>query len=127
MVHDHIVTDGIGGRAQDQVCGLSGTSAARSRSGRLSVITTGQGLPLAVRIDDAELAKGPTLLAEEILRLCRQSAMAAGIRLRSELIGAGIARDTVDLMGLPRPDDLAAEELRDDDEVSAPESWLRSL
>ncbi|MXP20562.1 hypothetical protein GIY30_04210 [Gordonia sp. HNM0687] len=102
-------------------------SSARSRSGSLAVVTTPQGLPVSVRIDQSALGKEPAALADEILRLCRQSAMAAGIRLREQLIASGVERDVVDAMKLPRADDLARAEQLDDRDLDAPASWLRSV
>ncbi|MEO9329829.1 hypothetical protein [Gordonia aurantiaca] len=100
-------------------------SHARSRTGALAVRTTAQGLPVAVRIDPAELRKHPDVLAADILRLCRQAAMSAGIRLRENLIAAGVDRDVISTLRLPRPDDLAAEEERADSEADEMTSWLR--
>nr|WP_051997885.1 hypothetical protein [Gordonia otitidis] len=100
-------------------------SSARSRSGGISVVTTPQGLPTRVRIERSQLTKQPQALADEILRVCRQSAMAAGIRWREELLDAGAPRDVVDAMGLPTAEDLARVEYRDDEHDDAPASWLR--
>ncbi|MFT4127750.1 MAG: hypothetical protein QM662_16170 [Gordonia sp. (in: high G+C Gram-positive bacteria)] len=102
------------------------TSSARSRSGGLAVVTTEQGLPLAVRIDDRELGKAPGMLAEEIVQLCRQSAMAAGIRLRANLGDNGTPGEVIDALGLPTTDDLVrAEHLADDGDQ--PTTWLRTM
>ncbi|MGV9713779.1 hypothetical protein ACWDTI_24330 [Gordonia sp. NPDC003424] len=106
---------------------ISATSEARSRSGALAVITTPQGLPLSVRIADSALYKHPSALGDEILRLCRQASMAAGIRLREHLIGSGVERGVVDAMKLPTADDLARVEQADDDALDAPPSWLRRI
>lgn len=100
-------------------------SSARSRSGAIAVVTTPQGLPTAIAIDDSALAKDPAVLGTEILNLCRQSAMAAGIRWREELLAAGVERSVVESMKLPTPDDLARAEQVDDTESDAPASWLR--
>ncbi|MCR5979570.1 hypothetical protein GDN83_17815 [Gordonia jinghuaiqii] len=100
-------------------------SHARSRSAGLAVRTTAQGLPVAIRIEPSELDKNPELLAGDILRLCQQAAMSAGIRLRESLLASGVDRDLVGEMNLPRPDDLARAEWRDDEEADAPTSWLR--
>ncbi|MCZ0914372.1 hypothetical protein O0V02_18445 [Gordonia amicalis] len=100
-------------------------SQARSRSGGLAVRTTAQGLPVAVQIASTELDKHPELLAADILRLCKQAAMSAGIRLRENLLAAGVDRDLVNEMKLPRPEDLSAAEERDDEEADAMTSWLR--
>ena len=115
-----MVSDNIGVAAET-------TSSARSRDGGLVVVTTPAGLPLAVRIDDAHLRRDPQGLAEDILRLCRQSAMASGIRLRARLLESGTPAEVVESLDLPKPDDLAGEELRDDHEAYAPASWLRSV
>ncbi|MDL9936710.1 hypothetical protein QSJ18_08160 [Gordonia sp. ABSL1-1] len=98
---------------------------ARSRSGGVSVTTTAQGLPLAVRIETSELRKDPAVLATEVLRLCRRAAMSAGVALRADLLAAGVDRDLVDTMALPRADDLARTEYADDAAADAPASWLR--
>lgn len=103
------------------------TSQARSRSGALAVVTTPQGLPVAIRIDNSQLTKQPQALANEILRLCRQSAMVAGIRLREQMTAQGTASEVIDALKLPRPDDLARAEHHDDDEADATASWLRSV
>ncbi|MFW0792221.1 hypothetical protein AAFP30_00265 [Gordonia sp. CPCC 205515] len=103
------------------------TSTARSTTGALAVTTTPQGLPLSVRISDRALDREPAALAEEIFRLCRQSAMVAGIRLREHLIGSGVDRDVVAAMQLPTIDDLARAEHRDDHELADRTSWLRPV
>ncbi|TYQ11548.1 UNVERIFIED_ORG: hypothetical protein L601_001600000970 [Gordonia westfalica J30] len=112
-------------RADDPWAVVHQLSQARSRSGGLAVRTTAQGLPVAVHIASTELDKHPELLAADILRLCRQSAMSAGIRLRENLLAAGVDRDLVNEMKLPQPEDLAAAEERDDEEADATASWLR--
>ncbi|RPA61141.1 hypothetical protein EF294_10935 [Gordonia oryzae] len=112
---------------EDLSDGVEETSSARSRDGAISVITTPAGLPLAVRIDDTQLRKHPQAVAADVLRLCQQSAMASAIRLRARLLDAGTPTEVVESLGLPRPDDLAGAELRDDDEADAPASWLRSV
>ncbi|MYR08827.1 hypothetical protein GTV32_22040 [Gordonia sp. SID5947] len=102
-------------------------SSARSRSGAISVVTTPQGLPMSVRLDQSALSKESATLAGEILRLCQQSATAAGIRLREHLVASGVARDVVDAMKLPRPDDLARAEQLDDRGDDVGVSWLRPV
>lgn len=102
-------------------------AAAASRTGGLSVVTTEQGLPTSVRIEPAELHKDPAVLAAEILRLCRQAAMHAGVARREELRAAGVGADIIEQMNLPRPDDLARAEYEDDAAAGAPGSWMRSV
>ncbi|GAB40900.1 hypothetical protein [Gordonia sputi] len=113
--------------SQAQVPAAFRMSSARSRSGAITVVTTPQGLPTRVRIDRSQLEKRPDVLADEILRLCRQSAMAAGIRWRDELLEAGASRDVVDAMGLPTTDDLSRAEQLDDERDDVPASWLRRV
>ncbi|MGV9857450.1 hypothetical protein ACWDTD_02230 [Gordonia sp. NPDC003425] len=102
-------------------------SSARSRSGTLAVVTTPQGLPTTVRIDRSELKKSPQVLADEILRLCRRSAMVAGLRWREELVAAGAPSEVIDTLGLPTADALAHAEQSDDEIEDAPSSWLRRV
>ena len=113
--------------SQAQVPAAFQMSSARSRSGAITVVTTPQGLPTRVRIDRSQLEKRPDVLADEILRLCRQSAMAAGIRWRDELLEAGASRDVVDAMGLPTADDLSHAEQLDDERDDVPASWMRRV
>lgn len=104
------------------------TSTARSRRGDIAVETTHQGLPLAVHIDDSALRQNSSVLATQILNLCRRSAATAEIDMRAHLLASGVARDVVDSMGLATPDVLVAldldEDAPDDDATS---SWLRRV
>jgi len=86
--------------------------SAVSRSGRISVETTEMGLPTAITIDRGELRRDPTLLAGEILRLCRQASARARLTRRGGLAQAGVARDVLDSLGLPTSDEVALAELR---------------
>lgn len=122
-ISGHAPSGGAGGRGAEAV---ATTSAARSRSGELAVVTTPQGLPIAIQIENSALGKEASVLADELFRLCRRSAMAAGVRMREQLVASGVARDVVDAMKLPRPDDLARAE-ESDDELDRPASWLRTV
>ncbi|MFT4043027.1 MAG: hypothetical protein QM673_07690 [Gordonia sp. (in: high G+C Gram-positive bacteria)] len=102
-------------------------SAARSRSGGLAVVTTPQGLPTSIRIEPSQLAKSPQVLADEILRQCRRSAMVAGLRWREELTVAGAPSDVMNALGLPTSDAVAQAEEIDDGIEDAPSSWLRRV
>lgn len=102
-------------------------AAATSRTGNIAVLTTDQGLPTSVRIESAELRKDPGLLAAEVLRLCQQAAMKAGVARRDELRAGGVSNEIIDAMNLPRPDDLARAEYEDDAVAGAPGSWMRSV
>lgn len=109
------------------------TSTARARDGGVSVTTTSSGLPLAIDIADTRLSRQPQALADEILRLSRRSAMAAGVRLRARLEESGTPIEVIDCLALPRPEDLAIREAHDDavgeaeTDAEAPVSWLRSV
>ncbi|MBA4025438.1 MAG: hypothetical protein C0482_24040 [Gordonia sp.] len=102
-------------------------AAATSRTGTITVVTTDQGLPTAVRLEPTELRKDPSILAAEVLRLCQQASMHAGVARREELKAAGVSSDIIDQMKLPRADDLARAEYRDDADAGAPSSWMRSV
>lgn len=99
---------------------------ARSRSGGIVVETTPQGLPLSVRLERTELDKDPSVLAADITRLCRQSAMSAGIAMRERLARAGVDRTTLDAMGLPTVDTLARWE-HADDAADPTMSWMQKV
>jgi hypothetical protein len=101
---------------------------AASKSGSVSVETTEQGLPVAIAVERDELRRPPAELAGEILRLCRQSANRAGLARREELRAAGLTSDVLALTGLPKPEDVAAQEWVDEEEYEVePQSWLRSV
>ncbi len=101
---------------------------AASKSGSISVATTEQGLPVGITIERAELRRDPEALAGEILRLCKQSANRAGLARRAELVQAGLTSDVLALTGLPKPEDVARQELVDEAEYEVePQSWLRSV
>ncbi|MFD0365952.1 hypothetical protein ACFQZZ_31320 [Nocardia sp. GCM10030253] len=103
-------------------------STATSRSGSISVETTEQGLPIAVSVERAELRRDPKELAGEILRLCKQAANRAGLARRAELEAAGLHGDVLALTGLPKPEDVARQELVEEQEYEVePGSWLRSI
>lgn len=101
---------------------------AVSKSGSISVETTEQGLPVGITIESAELRREPGELAGEILRLCKQSANRAGLARRAELVEAGLTSDVLALTGLPKPEDVARQELVDEADYEVePQSWLRSV
>ncbi|MFC9995467.1 hypothetical protein [Nocardia sp. NPDC127526] len=97
------------------------TATATSRGGGISVTATELGLPIAMRLDPAELWRDPADLAGDILRVCRASAHRAGLARRELLAGtAGLTDDVLDLLGLPRPGDSDA----DAPDAYEPRSWL---
>lgn len=93
----------------------------------MSVVTTEQGLPTAIKIDPRELKRAPQDLAQEILALCRLSAMRAQVAHRRELVEQGYGPEIVNAMKLANEQQLAdvEEQLAGDDEL--PTSWMRSV
>lgn len=85
-------------------------SRATSRSGGIVVVTTPTGLPTSITFDAAELRRSADALAADVVALCRQAAMAAGVRLRQELVDNGIDSASLASTGLPTADDLARAE-----------------
>ena len=107
---------------------MSPQPPVRSRTGSISVITTEQGLPVALKIDQRELAKPPQALADEILALCRLSALRQQIARRREILQQPYGAEAVRMMEMPTEEDLAAAEesvLGSDDEP--PTTWMRSV
>jgi hypothetical protein len=99
-----------------------------SKSGSISVETTEQGLPIAIRVEWDELRRPPGELAAEIVRLCKRSANRAGLARRAELEKAGLTSDILALTGLPKPEDVARQELVEEAEYEVePQTWLRSV
>ncbi|MEU8896849.1 hypothetical protein AB0C65_13405 [Nocardia sp. NPDC048505] len=101
-------------------------STAANISGTISVRTTEQGLPLALSVEPSELRRDPSELANQIMRLCRQAANRAGLARREELQAAGLSSEMLALTGLPKPEDVAAQEWVAEEEYDEePQSWLR--
>ncbi|MER7453407.1 hypothetical protein ABTW96_24310 [Nocardia beijingensis] len=119
------------GSSMDDPMTVSPTPAewsANSRTGTISVRTTEQGTPLSVTVDPAELRRDPEVLAGEILRLCRQAANRAALMRRAELEQAGMAPEMIALFGLPTPEDVARQEIADEEDYDTePDSWLRPI
>ena len=85
-------------------------------------------MPLALRIEDAELHKPPQVLADEILALCRLSAIRAQVARRRELTAARIDPAVLRDLQLATEDDLAqAEDAAARGGDVLPASWRRSL
>lgn len=90
--------------------------------------TTERGLPVALRLDPAELKKSPAQLADEIMALCRLSAARAQVARRRELVENGYSASVIDPLRLATEDDLARAEdevLGEEDEL--PTTWGRSV
>ncbi|GAC69332.1 hypothetical protein [Gordonia soli] len=102
-------------------------TTAASRDGALKVVTTEQGLPTSLTIDDSQLRRDPAILARDVLKLCRQAAQRAGLERRAQMVADGVPTHVIDLFGLPTPEDVAREEIvgevEDDYETG---SWMRS-
>jgi hypothetical protein len=104
------------------------TQPVRSHTGTISVLTTERGLPVALRLDAAELRKPPEQLARDIMALCRLSAARAQVARRRDLVEKGFSAAVIRGLQLATEEDLAGaeEELaRAEDEL--PPSWRRSV
>lgn len=101
--------------------------AVRSPSGSISVVTTERGLPVALKIDPRELKKSPKHLADEILALCRLSAMRAQVEHRKEMKAQGHDPGTIEVMRLATESELAAAEDAMFGDSDLPESWMRPV
>lgn len=101
----------------------------RSRAGTIAVITTECGLPTALKLDRSELARPPQELANEILALCKLSALRAQVAFRRDLAGKGYTSSTLRQMGLPAEEELtrAEAELFGEDDEDPPATWMRSV
>lgn len=100
---------------------------ARSVSGSIAVATTERGLPTALKIDSRELKKPPQRLADEILALCRLSALRSQVARRREMLAQGYSIGLISDLKLATEDDLAAAEQDMDDDDELPPSWMRSV
>jgi hypothetical protein len=104
------------------------TQPVRSHTGTMSVRTTERGLPVALRLDPAELKKPPEQLARDIMALCRLSAARAQVARRRDLAEKGFSAAVIRGLQLATEEDLAmAEEevFGADDEL--PPSWQRPV
>jgi hypothetical protein len=104
------------------------TQPVRSHSGTISVLTTERGLPVALRLDAAELRKPPEQLARDIMALCRLSAARAQVERRRDLAEKGFSAAVIRGLQLATEEDLTRAEqevLGDEDEL--PPSWKRSV
>jgi hypothetical protein len=100
----------------------------RSRRGTISVLTTERGLPVALRLDAAELQKPAQQLAQDIMSLCRLSAARAQVAHRRELAEKGFSAEVLRTLNLATEEDLTrAEADVFGDEEDLPASWMRSV
>jgi hypothetical protein len=103
------------------------TQPVQSRSGTISVRTTERGLPVALRLDAAELNKPPEQLARDIMALCRLSATRAQVARRRDLVEKGFSATVIHGLRLATEEELTQveEEVLGDDDL--PTSWRRSV
>jgi hypothetical protein len=100
----------------------------QSRGGTISVLTTERGLPVALRLDTAELTKPPEQLARDIMALCRLSAARAQVARRRDLVEKGFSASVIRGLQLATEEELSRAEVEavgDEDEL--PPSWRRSV
>jgi hypothetical protein len=104
------------------------TQPERSHSGTISVLTTERGLPVALRLDAAELKKPPEQLARDIMALCRLSAARAQVARRRDLAEKGFSAAVIRGLQLATEEELAlAEEEVSGEQDGLPPSWRRSV
>ncbi len=97
-------------------------------SGSIRVRATNQGLPLALKVESAELHRDPQQLAGEVLRLCQKAANRAGLALRKQLEEAGVPAEAIARAKLPTEADVARQEIVEEQDYDhEPQSWLRSV
>ncbi len=98
----------------------------RSPSGGIQVSTTERGLPVALKLDERELARPAEELADEILLLCQLSARRQQVSRRRELAARGVSAAVIQGLNLCTADDLERAEtrLRGFDEDAEPDTWL---
>jgi hypothetical protein len=98
----------------------------RSPGGGLLVRTTDRGVPIAIKLDQRELAKSPAQLAREILLLCQLSAKRMQAAQRRDLIARGVSPAVVRSLNLCSEEELIHAEvaLRGDDSDDPPDTWM---
>jgi hypothetical protein len=98
-----------------------------SRTHDLAVITTERGLPTQLKIAAAAMSRAPDDLADEILSLCKLSAMRLQVARRRELRERGFSPAVVRGMNLASEEDLAkAEKEAHGDDEALPDNWMTS-
>ena len=114
-------------RAQAREISAATAATSTNRAGTISVRATDQGLPVDIRIDRRELRYGGQSLADEVLRLCQRASVDAKARRRDDLAAAGVPADVLDRLGLPTRGAAAEQRDAEDEQDTAPASWLRPL
>ncbi|WP_307817479.1 hypothetical protein [Nocardia acididurans] len=101
---------------------------AANTTGSIRIRVTEQGIPLAVKVDSAELRRDPEQLAAELLRLCQRAANRAGLARRRQLEAAGVNAETLAAAGLPTEAEVARQEIVEEQYYDTePQSWLRTV
>jgi hypothetical protein len=100
------------------------TATATSRNGEIVVTATEQGTPLRLEVAADQLRRDPDELADDILRLCRQAAGRAGLARRAALAEFGLPEYAINLLGLPRPDEIVRAEFGAESDEYEPRSWF---
>ncbi|GAB4583212.1 hypothetical protein [Nocardia sp. IFM 10818] len=104
------------------------STTAANTGGSIRIRVTEQGIPLAVKVDPAELRRDPAQLAGELLRLCQRAANRAGLARRKQLEAAGMSADALARTGLPTEAEVARQEIvEEQDYDTEPQSWLRTV
>lgn len=91
------------------------------------MVTTERGLPVALKIDPRELKKSPQHLANEILALCRLSALRIQVAHRREMKAEGHDPGVIEVMKLATDSELASAEDQMFGEGELPDTWMRSV
>jgi hypothetical protein len=100
-----------------------------SPSGGIHVRATERGLPIALKLDEAELSKDPMQLARDILFLCQLWAKRAQVARRRDLIARGFSPAVVRSLNLSTEEEVARAEaqLCGDDADASPDTWMRPV
>jgi hypothetical protein len=100
-------------------------TGVRSPGGGIVVRTTDRGVPLAMRLDQREMSKPPTQLAQEILLLCQLSAKRMQAAQRRDLVDRGVSPAVIRGLNLSTDEEVArieAQLLGDEDDP--PHTWM---
>lgn len=101
--------------------------SVQSRTGSISVTATEHGVLTQLGIDQHELTRPPQELADEILALCKLSAMRQQVARRQEILREPYGPEIVRAMELPTPEQLEAAEEAVLDFDEQPVTWMRRV
>ena len=90
------------------------------------VRTTDRGLPIAMKLNQRELAKSPPQLARDILLLCQLSGKRMQAAQRRALMARDVDPAVIRGLNLSTEEELtrAEAQLRDHDGGDAPDTWM---